>query len=292
QIFCKSFLPADGVERIIRLRSRVRQRLRQNAEVVGTDEAFFEDDTDDQPILDIYHEKSGIYDGEADTEVDLASYAYQIWKNALDSDPTLLKAIPAMPNVVYSTREFRSLPGEPEGVLVYIRTAQENDALVWIDRHGQVISQSQLAILQAARCEPTTSAIPRDPQHHELTQQAAAYVAQEETRVGGQLGRPSGARHRTYERLKAYATRIKGQLWDSPGLERAIDEIYRYPLRQSAADKLNSKLRQGVQDEEFADFVISLREDDRLCQVDDSSEQTREPQLICSLGLFTPRKDR
>jgi len=41
-ILCYSFLPADGVERIIRLRSRVRQRLLQNAEVVGTDEEFFD----------------------------------------------------------------------------------------------------------------------------------------------------------------------------------------------------------------------------------------------------------
>ena len=45
-ILCYSFLPAEGVERIINLRGRVRARLRQNAEVVGTDEAFFEDDGD------------------------------------------------------------------------------------------------------------------------------------------------------------------------------------------------------------------------------------------------------
>ena len=38
QILCYSFLPADGVERLIQLRSRVRQRLKENAEVVGTDE--------------------------------------------------------------------------------------------------------------------------------------------------------------------------------------------------------------------------------------------------------------
>src|SRR5262249_46696365 len=36
RIQCYSFLPANGVERIIRLRSRVRQRLQENAEVVGT----------------------------------------------------------------------------------------------------------------------------------------------------------------------------------------------------------------------------------------------------------------
>ena len=75
--FCHSFLPADGVERIIRLRSRVRLRLRQNAEIVGSDEAFFEDDMGEKPLLNLYHEKSEVLE-DTDTEVDLASYAYQI----------------------------------------------------------------------------------------------------------------------------------------------------------------------------------------------------------------------
>jgi hypothetical protein len=60
KIYCHSFLPADGIERIINLRGRVRNRLKQNAEVVGSDEAFFEDDMDAQPILDLYNENSGI----------------------------------------------------------------------------------------------------------------------------------------------------------------------------------------------------------------------------------------
>ncbi len=40
EIFCYSFLPADGVEDLIKLRARIRQRLKENAEVVGTDEEF------------------------------------------------------------------------------------------------------------------------------------------------------------------------------------------------------------------------------------------------------------
>ena len=67
KILCYSFLPADGVERLIRLRSRVRQRLKENAEVVGTDEAFFEDDGERDELVDLYNEKSGILDGEAET---------------------------------------------------------------------------------------------------------------------------------------------------------------------------------------------------------------------------------
>src|ERR1044071_4181690 len=71
--------------------SRVRQRLRENAEVVGSDEFFFEDDCNDNVIRDLFTEKAGILDGDADTEVDLGSYAYQIWKNAIDRDPALQK---------------------------------------------------------------------------------------------------------------------------------------------------------------------------------------------------------
>ena len=88
KILCYSFLPADGVERIIRLRSRVQQRLRQNSEVVGSDEAFFEGDVQNQAVFDLYNEKSGLLDGDDDTEIDLASYAYQIWKNAIDAGRT------------------------------------------------------------------------------------------------------------------------------------------------------------------------------------------------------------
>ena len=104
KIVCYSFLPADGVERIIRLRARVRQRLKENAEVVGTDEAFFEDDRNDQAIRDLFTEKAGILDGDAETEVDLGSYAYQIWKNAIDQDPALERIIQDLPDVVYATR--------------------------------------------------------------------------------------------------------------------------------------------------------------------------------------------
>lgn len=285
RIVCHSFLPADGVERIIRLRARVRQRLQENAEVVGTDEAFFEDDGDNQVILDLYNEKAGILDGDADTEVDLASYAYQIWKNAVDADPSLEKAVPQLAKVVFSSRAHRVAAGKPEGVLVYLRTAEGNDALAWIDEKGESVTQSQLEILRAAECTPNTPALPRHPRHHELVQCGVEHLVEEEKAVGGQLGRPSGARFRTYERLKRHAEQVKGTLFESPDLLRAIDDIYRFPLRQSAVDTLNRQLRSGVSDQTLADLVVALRNEDRLCIVLEE-ERTQEPQIICSLGLW------
>jgi len=284
-IRCYSFLPADGVERIIRLRARVRQRLTENAEVVGTDEAFFEDDRDDQTIVDLYNEKSGILDGDDEGEVDLASYAYQIWKNAVAADPSLQRVIPALPAVAYSARAHIAAPNAPAGALVYMRTGEGNDALVWVDRNGGSVTESQFAILQAAACAPDTPALPRDEAHHDLVKRGAELILTEERSVGGQLGRPSGARFRTFTRLKGYAERIKGTLFDNPELLKAIDDIYRYPLRQAATDTLNRQLRAGISDEDLAELVVALREEDRLCLVEDE-RQAQEPQIICSLGLI------
>lgn len=281
KILCYSFLPADGVERIIRLRARVRQRLQENAEVVGTDEAFFEGDGEGQAVIDLYHEKSGILDGDADTEIDLASYAWQIWKNAINSDPSLQKTIPGLPPVVYSTK---ALNIDNEGVLVYMRTAEGNDSLAWIDKQGNSVTESQYAILKAAECSPDTPALPRQENHHELVHKGVEQIVAEEKTVGGQLGRPSGARFRTYERLKRHAEEVKGTLFETSALHKAIDEIYRYPLRQSATDTLNRQLRSGISDQSLSELVMALREEDRLCLVHEE-EQNFEPRIICSMGL-------
>ena len=291
EILCHSFLPADGVERIIKLRNRVRTRLRQNAEVVGADEAFFEDESDSQTIVNLYNERSGILDGDPDSEVDLASHAYQIWKNATGADPRLEKAVANLPNVVFSSRQHSPIVQRPEGVLVFMRTADGNDALAYVDREGRSITESQLEILSAAECRADTPAQPHHESHHQLVVEGVKHVVREEKRIGGQLGRPSGARFRTYTRLKQHTEAIKGQLFDVDALHKAIDDIYRYPLRQSAVDTLNRQLRSGVDDVQLADIVMALREEDRLCQGGDDAE-AQEPQIICSLGLFESEDNR
>lgn len=278
-----SFLPADGVERILRLRARVRQRLQENAEVVGTDEAFFEDD-DDHTVLDLYNEKAYLLESEADTEVDLASHAFQIWKNAIEADPSLQKTIAELAPVSYSAKRLLSAESPKGGALVYLRTAEDNDALAWLDEHGHNVTQSQLEILNAATCEPDTPAIPREDHHHELVGSAVRMIFAEEKAVGGQLGRPSGARFRTYERLKGYLGEVEGTLFDTRELAAAVDEIYRFPLRPTAVDTLNRQLRAGVSDAQLGELVVALRDEGRLVLMQEEVEE-HEPQIICSLGL-------
>jgi hypothetical protein len=100
------------------------------------------------------------------------------------------------------------------------------------------------------------------------------------------LGAASGARRKTYARLKAYIDATKQTLFPpSPELYSALEEIYTHPLQETSRDTLNRQLRSGISDEQLASLVIDLRADNRLCQIQEQSEP-EEPQIICSLGLF------
>ena len=286
EILCYSFLPAQGVERIIHLRGRVRARLQENAEVVGTDEAFFEDDGENgnQAIVNLYHENAGLLDDDMDNDVDLASHAYQIWKNAITENPDLEKIITKLPSVVYSTKPHSPTDTQPEGALVYIRTGDDNDALAWINKNGESVTESQFTILQAAECQPDAEALQPLEEHHHLVEEAAKLIVSEGRSIGGQLGRSTGARFRTYERLKDYASEVEGTLFAIPELKQVIENIYRYPLRSVAKDILNPQLRSGISNEKLAELVIGLWDDGRLCIVEEEI-QTQEPKIVCSLGL-------
>lgn len=293
EIFCYSFLPADGVEQLIQLRARIRQRLQENAEVVGTDEAFFEDEQDANTIRDLYTEKQGVLD-DNDDEVDLASYAWQIWKQATQDNPDLARAVEALPPVVYTAKSFAldstrfptlGLDAVDGGALVYVKSPEGNDHLAWVGANGKTVTESQFTVLRAAECAPDTPAVPRLDKHHDLVAQGLQLAVSQDKAVGGGLGRPSSPRRRAYERLKPYAVEQMKTLFRDEELERALDDIYQRPLLETAADLLNRLMRSGVNEEELASAVKSLREENRLTYTEDDAT-LREPRVVCSMGLI------
>ena len=283
RILCYSFLPEDGVERIINLRHRLRERIRQNADVVGSDETFF--DGDPVNIHDLYNEKSGIFDEDKDdTEVDLASYAYQIWKNAVDSDSSLARIIPDMPGVVYATKE-NTFEKEKAGVIVYTRTSEDNDVLAWLDAKGKIITQSQLTILKAAECCRHTAPLYKLPDHHQLVKTAVEIIDREEITAGSSLGKKTGVKYRVYMCLDRYLKENEDTLFVTEEMKKAVDDIYKYPLKEFARDTLNRQLKAGIDDYGLANLVVSLRDDDKLCITDNEEQANRLPQIICSMGM-------
>jgi hypothetical protein len=170
-----------------------------------------------------------------------------------------------------------------------MRTADDLDLLGRVDKDGQLVSESPLAVFRVAACSPDTPAVPRQSNHHELVKAAMAQMTREATSGVGQLGKSSGVRYRTYTRLKAYYDDLKvhAPLLVTDELTKVIDTIYRYPLREAAKDILYRQLKSGIDDTDLARLAINLRNEDRLCLVADEGDRAEsQPRIICSLGLF------
>lgn len=282
KIYCYSFLPEEGIEKIIGLRAKLKNRIQQNAEVVGSDEVFF--DGDPINIADLYSEKSGILDEEDDSEVDLASYAFQIWKNATDVHPELKCIIPAMANVVFSTKN-NTTPMQKNSVIVYSRTGEGNDVFSWIDEDGEIITQSQYAILKAVACDYDCKVVERISNHHMLVMTAVNQITTDEYSGMGTLGRKTGIRYKAYMKISRFIEENAENITNIDKYKRVLDDIYKYPLCERARDILSRQLKADTNDEEFAESALMLREDDRLIISDDSDNEYKPTQIICSMGM-------
>ena len=276
QIYCYSFFPADKVEEIIRLRTRLNERI---------DEVFFEGN--EQNLRDMYNENSSSLDeDEDDIEVDLGSQAYQIWKNATDANPDLKRIIPAIPNIAYSTKAAGDI--SDDGVITYARTYNDFDVLTWYNSKGEIVSQSQKRILQAMACSINEPCLPAQDNHLALVEKAVKDIKNENTSVGGILGSRFSTKRKIYELLNHYYeqplnlfnTQEKKDI-----LKFAIDQVYNYPLLENSKFILGRMMRTGNTHDDIVDTVIEMYENANLCRIDKDKIKHKDPVIICSMGL-------
>lgn len=283
-IDCYSFFPADGIEKIITLKHRLNRRINENAQIVGSDELFFEGN--EQNLRDMYNEKSGVLDDDDDNDVDLGSMAYQIWRNATDANPDLKRIIPSLSNVVYSTKEANSTLDE--GVITYARTYNDYDVLVWLDKEGKEITRSQKRILQALECSINEPCIPAHENHHELVSKAIENITQETTTsIGGILGNRFSTRYRIIQLLEHYYEQPINLFFDQDKkqqLKYAIDDIYNYPLLENSKFMLGRLLRTASSDD-IVESVLEMRSTGNLCRIDEDKVKSKDPSVICSMGI-------
>lgn len=287
KIYCYSFFPADGVEAIINLRGRLNARINENANIVGSDEIFFEGN--EQNLRDMFNERSGVLDDDDDAEVDLSSQAYQIWKSATDAKPELKQIIPNMQNMIYSTKTTHNRMDE--GVITYARTANDFDILTWLNADGEFVTQSQKRILNALACssqEPTVS--PLD-QHHALVGKAVEQIkTQSKTVTGGILGNRFSTRYRIISLLEHYYDQPTTLFFSAENREQlklAIDEIYNYPLLDGTKFMLGRMMRSSSKtaSDDIVEYVLEMRKNGSLCRVEEDLSTNKENTIICSMGL-------
>ena len=285
QIYCYSFFPADKVEDIIRLRTRLNARINENAGIVGSDEVFFEGN--EQNLRDMYNEKSGSLDeDEDDVDVDLGSQAFQIWKNATDANPELKRIIPEIPNIAYSTKQAHS--AIEDGVITYARTYNDFDVLTWFNSKGEIVSQSQKRILQAMACSLNEPRLEPQDNHLALVEKAIKRIKNENTNVGGILGSRFSTKRKIYDLLNHYYEQPLNLFYTQEKkalLKFAIDQIYNYPLLENSKFILGRMMRTGSTHDDIVDTVIEMYENANLCRIDEDRTKHKDPTIICSMGL-------
>ena len=67
--------------------------------------------------------------------------------------------------------------------------------------------------------------------------------------------------------------------------KKELDDIYKYPLCEHARDVLGRLLKSSAVDTEFAEAIITLKDDNRLCISDNNQVDYKPVQIICSLGM-------
>ena len=281
EVLVYSLMPADEVEGEINLRGRIRDRLGENARLLGSDETFFGDPTESQIISGVYDEYSA-YGLAGMDEVDPVSMAYEIWRHASDNHPDIAQRVATLPNIVYSTKHTTD-DATDTGVLVHTQTVAGADAFAFVEPTGQARRVTPQEALRLAECEPDTPSVQRLDDHHDLT--AAALGGPLRTPTGRATGALQGVRGKVWRRLHDQMDSFTDNLlFTKADLEPAHDAINERPLYESATQRLAKAVRDRSA-EDLAALVVDLHNDHRLCVPPTPDDTDNEPIIVCTMGL-------
>ncbi|MCY3564374.1 MAG: helicase-related protein [bacterium] len=281
EVLLYSLMPSNKLEGEITLRGRIRERLAENAQLLGSDEKFFGDEREREVIRGLYDETSGYMLTDGVDDVDPVSMAYEIWRNAQDRHPELAQRASDLPNVVHSTRAT-SAGDQQNGVLVHSQTVTGSDAFAFVSPVGEQKQITAQEALTLATCQPSTTPLPRLTDHYELI--AAAFDGPLRTPPGQATGALQGVRGRVWQKLDAHMdTFTDNLLFTLADIQTAHDAMNDRPLRESATQTLSKAVNERSP-EDLAALVVNLWQDDMLCIPPQSTAQA-EPSIICAMGF-------
>ena len=273
KIFCLSFMPDEELERLINLRGRIKQRLKDNAELIGTDERFFENER--QILVDLYNEKSETLEREISEDIDLSSFALGIWNKGIKKDPTLEEKIKNLPDVVHATKAIQ----KEEGVLLFAKS-HVHHWLMYLNKQGECVREDSMDILKLAECKPEIKPLKRSETHYETIQSGLKIIQKNLNRssLAGRMGSGRNPRRKLFERLDSLAT-------PDEEIKQMMDDIYHYPLTFEAEKNLKRMFMKKRPDSEIFNLSRERYENETLVNKKEAKRMDEPPQIICSMGL-------
>ena len=275
RIYCHSFMPNEGLEKLIRLKSRIQKRLQENAEVIGTDESFFQ--SEKQIFVDLYNERSDVLNREISEDVDLSSYALSIWNKAIKEDPSLEEKIKEMPDSIHSSR--KSDDGLRR-VLLFAKSHIAND-LLELDRNGNTITENQKNILDKAWCSPDTEPKKKTESHYDIVKSGLKAIEEKlrPMHKAGNFGTSRNPRKKIFDLFESIPEKTEED-------KLIIDEVFNYPLFSEVESILAKMFRQKMSLEEIKVYAKEQFKEELLVNKKEMKKMSERPRIVCSMGLI------
>ena len=284
------------VERTLKLRSRIRERLASAAEAFGADQAFFTDmSSDDDAARTLEDFYSGNLDSsEPDEEgIDAVSEAAERWADFAKKYPEEAERIVKMQDKRLATRALRPEssvhPGDGNAQMVsYVRTNADIDlfAVRSYDPATDSVKESMVPPAKALGlfyAERSTPGVLTSSEEYDLQQRLTGYVLRQEGTTRGKL---RGVRRQVWNRF--YGADNTASL-ETMGLQpqevKVLDKLYHYPLRRQAESELRHMLRRKADNRSLLDALLRMQQDDELLVKEAEMQAAR---VVCSLAISDP----
>lgn len=284
------------VERTLKLRSRIRERLESAAKAFGADQAFFTDmSSDDAAARTLEDFYSGNLDSsEPDEEgIDAVSEAAERWADFAKKYPEDAERIMKMQDKRLATRALRGEsavhPADDNALMVsYVRTNSEID-LFAVRSYDPDTDSTKESMVPPAKAlglfyaEYSTPSQETDPKDYDLQQKLTQYVLRQEGTTHGNL---RGVRRQVFRRFYGADSTASLDTLELQERERKVlDKLYHYPLRRQAESELRRMLRRKADNRSLLDALLRMQQDDELLVQESEMQMAR---VVCSLAIANP----
>ena len=261
------------VEQVLRLRTRIHERLAKNAATFGSDEQFFGTEEETQKISDLF--QGALPEEQTGEDVDAGSRAFEFWNQATSDMPQLQNKIENLPDLIDATRPLRR-ENDQHGVICFTATDSGGESYGFAAADGSCTLLTGHEALNRFFCTPKTPALPGLDNHDELVQDLVTGELRTEINASGRL---RGERKILWNRL--------GQLTlDGAHTQRqldALDALYNKPLKSTATSQLRSARRRGARNGELLNIMAELHELGLL--VADGDNTNESIHIVASMGV-------
>jgi superfamily II DNA or RNA helicase len=270
--------PSAEVNRQIGLRQRLQARLIEAGAILGGDDKFFGSDLEAQAISDLLTGKSSL-EVDDSQDVDPASFAFEIWRQAIEEFPEIKDQVLKLPlssrsTILTSDEHFAG------STIALVTVSGHQDISAVIDRNSTYQIVSPIELLKLAKCSPNQNPAISLPNHLDALQVIADGAVES---VGQGTLAMIGTRKRLYESVKNHPRLVEGTLFSDSKARLALQAIYSSPLTELAKALFNQSLKLSTP-EELIDKMVTLFSEGTLV-IEDTSYESGALQFIGSMGL-------